>query len=137
MASPFLSPVRGWRAALLLVAVACASPNRASAECGEHVTVLTPTASASLDARATPAPGAAVLPASPKVPCSGPNCSRAPERPAPPFAPAPTAEPQAKEVLQVPGAAEQPDGAASRLNDFTPPFPIRRSSSIFHPPRSR
>jgi hypothetical protein len=51
------------------------------------------------------------------------------------LAPVPTAEPQAKEVLQTLGAVEQSDGASSRLNDFAPPFPVSRSSSIFHPPR--
>jgi hypothetical protein len=136
MAFSFPPPWRDWRAAVLLVAVACASPDRASAACGDHVTVLAPAAAASPDSRETTPPGAAELPPAPKLPCSGPNCTRAPERNAPPFAPAPTAEPPVKEVLQTLDAVEQSDGSSSRLSEFTPPFPVGRASSIFHPPRA-
>ena len=97
MLSPLTSLFRGWRAALLLVVVACATPGRATAECGDHVTVLNGQATNAL--HATPAPVG--TPASPKVPCSGPNCSRLPDRPAPLPAPAPVSGPHGKELAHV------------------------------------
>jgi hypothetical protein len=130
-----LSPVfRGWRAALLLVAVACASPDRASAECGDHVVILNAAPQVNPDGRA--ATGVAERPASPKAPCSGPNCSRAPERHAPPFAPVSTSAPQGKEVVQVLDSVEPADGATTRVRDFISPRPVRRAASVFHPPRA-
>lgn len=122
---------RGWQAALLLVAVACASPGRAAAECGDHVVILTnPT---NQDGHATPA--TADVP--PKAPCSGPNCSRPPERPAPPLAPVSVSGPHGKEAAPLLGAVEPPDLApSSRAADLTSPRPIRRATSVFHPPRA-
>jgi hypothetical protein len=143
MTSALKSLLRGCRAALLLVAVVCASSGRASAECGDYVTILSPSATCS-DGRAapvlfTPVNGTAespALPAAPrKGPCSGPNCSGAPERQPAPLAPVTTAGPQGKEVAQVLGSDEQSEGACTRVCDSTSSRPIRRASSVFHPPR--
>src|SRR6266511_4564904 len=101
--------VRGWRAALLLVVVACASPSRASAECGSHVLVL----NAPTDGENHAMPVAGEMPASPKAPCSGPNCSRTPDHHTPPFAPVVTPDPGGKEAAQALCGVEQPDCAAA------------------------
>ena len=77
----FPSPFRGWRAALLLVSAACASPGRASAECGDHVIILNGPAAANSKAPSAPTPDA--LPAAPRPPCHGPNCSGSPAPKAP------------------------------------------------------
>ena len=143
MSSSLPSPFRGWRAAVLLVAVACASPNRVRAECGEYVTVLsanTKTCAADrIEGRATPfaipTTDTAESPARPKGPCSGPNCSGRPDHHPTPFAPVPPSGPHAKEVAQLLGAVAPSQGASSRLGDFISPRPIRRASSVFHPPR--
>jgi hypothetical protein len=124
-----LSPlVRGWRAALLLVAVACATPGRAKAECGDHVTILNgPAANSDGASAAAPAPQ--------KVPCSGPNCSRAPQRQDPDPAPAPTSGPEGKEAAVPAGSAEERDSGSARVSDLAPGALVRRPTSIFHPPR--
>jgi hypothetical protein len=132
MTSLFPSLVRGWRAALVLAVVACASPARATAGCGDHVVVLNQNAP-SAGAHESLAPGGTDHPL-PQKPCSGPNCSRAPERQAP-AAPAPDSGPDGKDSLQAPATFEPPDGAPSRQRDFTSPVPLRRAASIFHPPR--
>lgn len=119
---------RGWRVALLLVVVALLSPQRAAAGCGDHVTVLDPTAQPSRDAAPT-ADHSAPLP-----PCSGPNCSRTPEHNAPP--PVPTVS-SAKQ--SVPGA-----GLLDRADPAHAPFdridaagcPVYRPFFVFHPPRA-
>jgi hypothetical protein len=121
---------RGWRVALLLVAGALLSPQRASAECGSHVTVLNPTAESRHDAM-PPADGHG-QPLTP--PCQGPNCSGAPERPVPPVPPAST-DGQIKELASGAGLLDRSDpphfpfdrAAASAR-------PIHRPFSIFHPP---
>jgi hypothetical protein len=137
MFAPLTSLCRGWRAALLLVAVACATPGRAAAECGDHVIILNAKASASRDGRATPSSteGAAESPVAPRPPCSGPNCSSAPERHPPPSAPVPSSGPTGKEAAQALVQIEQPDRASARVGDLMSPRPIRRASSVFHPPR--
>jgi hypothetical protein len=139
MASSLRSLFRGWWAALLLVVVACASPGRATAECGDYVVILNTNDPASPDGRATPfstPTGSVEHPASPKVPCSGPNCSRSPERHPAPFAPVSPPGPHGKEVVQTLGSVEPTDSASSRICDFISPRPIRRASSVFHPPRA-
>ncbi|QJW97799.1 hypothetical protein [Frigoriglobus tundricola] len=128
-----LSPFRGWRAALLLAAAACATPGRATAECGDHVTILTPRANPS--APATPAPIEAPAPL--KAPCSGPNCSRLPDRHAPPVAPAPVSEAFGKELAQLLGLFDPLDGVpAWRVPALSSSRPVSRAPSIFHPPRA-
>lgn len=121
---------RGWRAALLLVAVACLSPGRAEAGCGDHVTIL--------NAPANPdhvRPGTPETPA-PAPPCEGPNCSGNPSRDLPPLAPVTVAGPQVKEVVHNLALVGAPDGLRPPFNrDLTSPRPISRASSVFHPPR--
>jgi hypothetical protein len=134
MTSLLPSLCRGWRAGLVLAAVACAAPARATAGCGDHVVILTQGAPGA-DARESFAP-AGTDHALPQKPCSGPNCSRAPERQAPPSAPAPNSGPDGKESLQVQGAVESPDGASSPRCDSRSAVPVRRATSIFHPPRA-
>jgi hypothetical protein len=133
MLSPLTSLFRGWRAALLLVVIACATPGRAAAECGDYVTVLND--QATNVRHAMPAPVGA--PASPKAPCSGPNCSRLPDRHAPLPAPAPVSVPHGKELAHVLGLLDPPDlAASSRTSAYISSRPISRATSIFHPPRA-
>lgn len=131
MLRSLLTLVRGWRAALLLVVVACASPNRASAECGSHVTVLNSPADGVNDAL----PVAGEMPATPKAPCSGPNCSRTPDHHTPPFAPVVTPSPNAKEAAHALVVIDFPDGAPSYPDPLHSARPVSRASSVFHPPR--
>jgi hypothetical protein len=135
MLAPLRSLFRAWRAALLLVAAACASPGRASAECGDYVVVLN---GQTLTHSAERPPSTSLTreaPADPKGPCSGPNCSRSPDHPVPPFAPAPAPGPHGKEAAQTLGSDEPAECRSSRLDDFISPRPVRRAVSIFHPPR--
>jgi hypothetical protein len=126
-----LTLVRDWRAALLLVVVACASPNRASAECGSHVLVL----NAPADGEHHALPVAGEMPASPKAPCSGPNCSRTPDHHTPPFAPVVTPSSTAKEAAHALDVIEFSDGTSSYPDPLHSAHPISRASSVFHPPR--
>jgi hypothetical protein len=130
MATSLPPLIRGWRAALLLVAVACATPGRARAECGDHVTILNGPV-----AKFDGASAAGHTPGPQKAPCSGPNCSRSPQRQAPDPAPAPTSGPQGKEAAVAAGSADERDGASARAPDPVPGSLVRRTTSIFHPPR--
>ena len=129
MFSPLSSLIRNGRAALLLVAVACLTPDRAFAECGDHVTIL-PAATIQGGQTVTPDTPAPAVPA----PCHGPNCSRRPDRPLPPSAVAPPTMSATEAAL--PSAAGPPltaRGAFAR--DNSSPEPIRRPLPVFHPPR--
>jgi hypothetical protein len=111
---------RGWRAGLLLVVAACATPNRATAGCGDYVTILNGSDSHQ------PA----------KMPCHGPNCSEAPARQQMPLAPVSPVGPQVKEVVQSLLTLDVPipsPDAFDRDHSFSRPIP--GGSSIFHPPR--
>src|SRR5688572_25234984 len=132
MALRFSSTFRGWRVALLLVAGALLSPQRASAECGSHVTVLNPTAESRHDAMPPTDGGEPV-----KTPCQGPNCSGAPERHSPtPAPPAPTSG-QVKELVSAAGLSDRADPSPSPFaHARTTARPIHRPLSIFHPPRT-
>ncbi|QJW93285.1 hypothetical protein FTUN_0791 [Frigoriglobus tundricola] len=132
MFAPLTSLVRGWRAAWLLVVLACAKPGRAAAECGDHVTILNtqvnPTDATASSPSGTPAPL--------NAPCSGPNCSRLPDR-HPPLAPAPVSEPSGKEAAAILGLLGAPDLARFALAPAaTSHRPIARATAIFHPPRA-
>jgi len=136
MTTRLYSLFHGWRVALLLVVVACASPGRVSAECGDHVVILNANATSQPDrASSPPAAEKTDLPALPKAPCTGPNCSRVPERHSLPFAPVSTSGPQAKEVAQLSALVTSTDCAATSFDDFISARPVRRATSIFHPPR--
>jgi hypothetical protein len=127
-----LSLVRGWRAAALLVVVACASPQRAAAECGDYAIILNAPAESAHPGPS--APGETHTPA--PAPCRGSNCEGAPDRHVPPLAPVTPAGPQANE----PAFGLEPTGGADREprsfdRDHTSPRPVRRAASVFHPPR--
>jgi hypothetical protein len=128
--SPLL--VRGWRAALLLVAVACSTPGRASAGCGDYITYPdshknSHAAPMTADHGATPA----------KAPCDGRDCSGKSPRDSLPIPAAPSGSPQAKVASRQLGDAGDSDaGPASILLDPTSSRPIRRAPPIFHPPRA-
>ncbi|MCI0702358.1 MAG: hypothetical protein L0241_14845 [Planctomycetia bacterium] len=127
-----LSLIRGWRAALLLVAVALLSPQSATAACGDHVTILNSPATLNQHTQ----PGASATPEPLAPPCQGPNCSGAPVRHAPLPAPVTPVSPQAKEVVQSLGLIGERDSARSSFaRDFASPRPIHQANSIFHPPR--
>src|SRR4051812_25963603 len=87
--------VRGWRAAVLLAVTACATPDRATASCGDYLTLH----SGSDHVAEYP-----TLPktdsSDPHPPCHGPNCSNAPVHHPVPLAPATISGPQAKEVVR-------------------------------------
>ena len=122
----------GWRAALLLTTVVlCASSGRATAACGDHVTILN--TEAKDGGTALPNDG---VPSPAPRPCQGPNCSGVPERHTPPSAPAPSAGPQVKEVAHPAEHTGQPDERPRlSVDDLTSLRPIDVGSSIFHPPR--
>src|SRR5688572_30356678 len=133
---PHMFPtVRGWRVALLLVAGALLSPQRAAAECGSHVTVLNPTAESRHDAMPQPASSDRSAPA--KAPCNGPNCSGAPDRHAPLPAPPVPVGGQIKELVSGAGLLDRDDPTHSPFDRAgSAARPIHRSLSIFHPPRA-
>jgi hypothetical protein len=126
--------VRDWRAALLLVAVACATPQRASAECGGYVTIHNAPSAATRHAM-PPIGKEPDVPAPARTPCQGPNCSDAPSRNLPPVPVLPVSQ-HVKEhaTCQVLlGAAEPPHRSLDCDTSFS--RPVRRASIIFHPPR--
>jgi hypothetical protein len=131
MCQRFDSTFRAWRVALLLVAGALLSPQRASADCGSHVTVLNPTAESRQDAM--PHTGA---PTQPAKPCQGPNCSGAPERNFPqPAPPAPTSGP-IKELVSGGSLFDRDDLPFTFERASTSARPIHRPLSVFHPPQA-
>ena len=121
------SLIRGWLAAMLLVAAACLTPDRASAGCGDHVTILN--SSSQSDHQAGQSDQS-------KLPCQGANCSGEPLQHQAPLAPATTVAPQGKEIVQSLLGPSDDEGLRSLLDrDFSRTHPIRRASSVFHPPR--
>jgi hypothetical protein len=137
MISQFLSPLRILRVALPLVVVACLTPNRASAECGDYVTILNGTAARHAFPGDTPDAAADPGRAPVRPPCEGPHCSGSPARQAPPLAPVVPIGSQAKELTQHLGTdGSEADRGAACDRDMSSSRPIRRASSIFHPPRA-
>jgi len=123
---------RGWRAALLLVVAACATPDRATAGCGDYVTIRnasdSPSHQSGMEADTH-------LPA--KMPCHGPNCSEAPVRQQAPLAPVSPVEPPVKEVVRSLLALNVPVPSSNRFDrDCSSQRPIRGTATIFHPPRN-
>lgn len=124
---------RGWRAALLLVVVALLSPQRAAAECGNHVVVLSPTVQSRHDASA---PSDADPLSTPK-PCNGPGCSKKPDRPEPLSAPPAPSVAQVKQLVPGAGLLNANDPTHSHFDrDGANERPVYRPFSIFHPPRA-
>jgi len=115
---------------MLVVAAACATPDRASAGCGDYVTILNGTSAGSHHDGPTE-PGGPM-----KAPCQGPNCSGEPVRPQAPLAPAAPVVPQGKELAETIEGLLPGGGLPSYLQmDSSSERPVRRTSSIFHPPR--
>jgi hypothetical protein len=131
MTSRLLNLFRDVRVPLLLVVGALLSPQQATAGCGDYVTVLNPTA----ESRSEPVVPPVTSGDPAKPPCSGPNCSRAPERHTPPVPPAPVVS-AAKDLVSGAGlvVAEPPHTSIECTSPTA--HPIRRPSSVFHPPRS-
>jgi len=130
MVASLLSRLRIGRTALLFVVVAYLTQGRASAECGDYVTVVNgPTASAHQTTPQEQAPA--------KPPCHGPNCSGSPVHEPSPLAPVVPAGSQAKELTQHPGTASASDASPGSALDreSTSARPIRHASAVFHPPR--
>ncbi len=120
------------RAALLLVVVACLTPDRAQARCGHQSAIFkAPIVAAEPDATPAPAPAEAPTP----CPCDGSNCSNRQDRDAPPPASSPTA-PRASEAALTTDTLAVPPSRAAFARDRSAPRPIDQSSAIFHPPRS-
>jgi hypothetical protein len=116
---------------MLLVAGACLTPERASAGCGDHVTILNGSAAGEHHAAA---PADSTLPT--KLPCQGPNCSGEPVRQQAPATPVAPTTPQGKEIAQTLDSLGDDGALPSRLDrDSAGSRPIRRSTSVFHPPR--
>lgn len=115
------SLVRVAVAGVLLAAGLAASSATARADCGDHVLVL--------------GKGGEPPASLPLMPCHGPNCSNAP-KPLPPMTAAPTvtAPPQEWGVSAlVPALDSDPDSSA--VVPDAAGRPVRRSTSLFHPPR--
>jgi hypothetical protein len=141
-----ISLFRDWRAAPLLLLLACALPSRATAECGDHVTILTPSRMAP-ENRSDLNSAEIMLPQSPflaprgsnqtpsKAPCSGPNCSRGSKQIPPPIAPASTHGPQVKAAAQILTVVDQPCGPLLGFVELISLSPISRATLVFHPPR--
>lgn len=127
------TPSRFWQAALLLVAVACLTPNRASAGCGDYVTILDGTGNVSQHSSS----GTNHQPDFPKPPCDGPQCSGSPTPTAPPLAPVAPVGSQSKELTQLLGTVSVSDTEPSFIYRYESHTsrPIDRATSIFHPPR--
>jgi hypothetical protein len=128
------SLIRGGRAAVLLVAAACATPDRASAECGDYVTILNAPAGSTHSMPATTETGE--TPAPMRTPCRGPNCQGAPVRDFPPLTPVSPVGSQVKEQAQCLDAVDRAESQREILDrDSSSSRPIHRPTSIFHPPR--
>ncbi len=127
----------GWRAAFLLVAVACATPQNAQAGCGDHVIIVKE--SPATDRHSVSGGEEEGRPHAPvPPPCRGPDCSQSPTRNAPPIAPVAPAGPSVSVKALAPSAGPV-DGADSPRASLHPTTtssrPIKRATSVFHPPR--
>lgn len=119
---------------MLFVVVVCASPQRAQAGCGDYVTILSATAVAKTHAM-PPVQVADGVPAPARMPCHGPNCSGAPTRDFPASPASPVSQPVKEQAQGLAHAIEADPFRGSLDLDFTSLRPVRRATSIFHPPR--
>jgi hypothetical protein len=108
--------------ALLPAVVLFCCAGRADAECGDYVRII------GSDGTVTPMPGHE------SKPCQGPFCHGGPKAPNP-TPPTPTVStPDPKGLV---AEATGPDNAAATRFDLEPDgSPVRRPTSIFHPPRA-
>lgn len=115
--------------AVAALAIACYTPTRAEAAgCSGHA----PGFYSLIETDAAADPAGPVGEPAPK-PCQGPNCSRAPLRDGLP--PAPAASPQFKEQVRC-FAFDADSPPASFDREAHSERPVKRTTSIFHPPRA-
>ena len=122
-------------AAFLLAVGFFVSPGRASADCGDYVTIAgQPSAHHAMP----PAASDDAKPAeAPRRPCNSPNCSKRQDSPITPTRAPVTPTGETKSIDTLFGAYLPPDpGSGQWFTDPTSAQPIRTSLSIFHPPRS-
>ena len=133
--------VRHWRAVLLLVAAMSLNPGRASAECGDYITIHNPVPDAHRNLSMPPthdrlAPNEFGDSMPSKFPCRGPNCSSMPVRDSPPLAPVISFSSHVKELVQSPALEDdEASRGSSFARDDTSLPAIYRAYSVFHPPR--
>ena len=141
-------------AVTLLMGWCCLTAGRASADCGDYVTITniphdspnegpqdstrTPSNSSQYPLQHPMVDGSAGArtPLPFKLPCHGPRCSSSPARELPPLVPVSPVSSRDKEAAQSvlpfdPGFL----AGCSFDRDLTSPRPIDRASSVFHPPR--
>jgi hypothetical protein len=122
---------------LALVAGALAAPS-ARAGCGDHLFPLTPNARSDANSALAQPPASAAsdaqLPAAPKPPCHGPNCSSAPPQPlSVPAATTPTVGDEHGALVIAP---RPPDTDPKAYFRSQPAFhPLHVSSPLERPPR--
>jgi hypothetical protein len=127
--------VRRWRAVLLLVAAFVLTQGRASAECGDYITIRH-AAHGRSPHESMPVTSNDFKDSVPeKLPCHGPNCSRSPGRNLPPLAPVAPVISLAKDLVQSIKPINETTPHSTLARDFTSTLPIDRPSPIFHPPR--
>jgi len=124
--------IRFFAGALLgLLAMSLLAPGAVHASCGDY---LTGNAHQAMPTTIGTAPNSTPVIPAPHRPCSGPNCSgRDSTPPLPPPAPAPVAGDDWGCAALVP--LSQVPRFASWLLDSSTSLPVRRKSSIYHPPR--
>src|SRR5579872_7187317 len=140
MVRPVSFTVRHWRAILLLAAGVLFAPSRASAECGDYITIIKhgsdsghTQANTSHDQSAQHHINNSMPPS---TPCKGPNCSSSPSHKSTPLAPVVLVTSTAKELTQPSLNSSGDSDTPSKFNrDDIFERPIHHSSTIFHPPR--
>jgi hypothetical protein len=138
MSSFFQIPIRNWWGAILIVG-ACLAPGRASASCGDYLTINN---ARSASEHQTPQPtnnqqpGVLETPRPIKSPCRGPQCSGIPVHDPAPIAPVTSPTSQAKELtLHTSPTCDSPE-PCTRLFSGQPYLPtLLFADAIFHPPR--
>jgi hypothetical protein len=137
-----LSPpllIRLWRALLLLIAAFALTQGRASAECGDYITIRHAARVAnqheSMPWTVPPTLNDIKNTVPENLPCRGPNCSRSPGQNLPPLAPVAPVISLAKGLIQDIQPIDEATQHSPLARDFTFILPINRPFPIFHPPR--
>lgn len=123
-------PFRATGAALVAAAVFLLAPGRASAACGDYVTI------AGQDYRVMQSDQTDHNPAVPARPCHGPGCSQRPDTPVAPLTAPVTASAQPKDCTIRPAEDDTPAGPGHLIPFSSSGRPARSPSAIFHPPRA-
>jgi hypothetical protein len=131
MSLPPSGLIRGWRAAVLLAAVALGSPGTASAACGDYITY----PDSHKNGHAAPMTASEDDASPTQSPCEGRDCGGK-NREFPPAPSAPVSSPTKEQARSFTPSDATGDGSGTRFaRDFDSPRPVRRATSIFHPPR--